>query len=95
MMRLGQVYARPLREDDLGRADQIMRLAFGTSIGSSKPSSFMGDADYVFTRFAAGPTAAFAAQLDGQVVGSNFATNWGSPGYPARDTRIEGEAWSG
>lgn len=58
-----------------------MRLAFGTFLGLSEPTSFMGDADYVFTRFAAEPTAAFAAELDGQVVGSNFATNWGSVGF--------------
>lgn len=72
---------RPLREIDLARADHVMRLAFGTFLGMSEPTSFMGDADYVFTRFAADPTAAFAAELDGQLVGSNFATNWGSVGF--------------
>jgi GNAT superfamily N-acetyltransferase len=72
---------RPLREVDLARADHVMRLAFGTFLGMSEPMSFMGDADYVFTRFAADPTAAFAAELDGQLVGSNFATNWGSVGF--------------
>jgi GNAT superfamily N-acetyltransferase len=72
---------RPLREVDLARADHVMRRAFGTFLGLSEPMSFMGDADYVFTRFAADPTAAFAADLDGQLVGSNFATNWGSVGF--------------
>ena len=70
-----------MREIDLVRADHIMRLAFGTFLGLSEPTSFMGDADYVHTRFAADPTAAFAAELAGQVVGSNFATNWGSIGF--------------
>ncbi len=75
------VGVRPLYEADLARADHIMRLAFGTFLGLSEPTSFMGDADYVFTRFAADPTAAFAAELAGQLVGSNFATNWGSVGF--------------
>ena len=75
------VRVRPMREVDLASADQVMRLAFGTFLGFGEPMSFMGDADYVFTRFAADPTAAVVAELDGEVMGSNFATNWGSVGF--------------
>ncbi|MFK0126977.1 GNAT family N-acetyltransferase [Streptomyces nigra] len=37
--------------------------------------------DYVRTRWAADPQAAFEATVEGEVVGSNFATNWGSVGF--------------
>src|SRR5262249_46127251 len=35
----------------------------------------------VRTRWAADPTSAFGARLDGELIGSNFATNWGSVGF--------------
>jgi GNAT superfamily N-acetyltransferase len=69
-----------MHEDDLQDADRIMRLAFGTFIGLPDPVSFAGDADYVYTRFRADPQAALVAESDGEVVGSNFALNWGSVG---------------
>jgi GNAT superfamily N-acetyltransferase len=72
---------RPLREADLPAADRIMRLAFGTFLGLPDPSKFMGDADYVRTRWLADPYAAFAAELAGELVGTNFATRWGSVGF--------------
>jgi len=76
-----EVTVRPLQENELDTADGIMRLAFGTFIGLPDPMSFMGDADYVRTRWRANPQAAFAAEVDGELVGSNFATNWGSVGF--------------
>ena len=72
---------RPLKESDLDEADRIMRLAFGTFIGLPEPTQFMGDADYVHTRWRTNPAAAFAAEVDGRLVGSNFATNWGRVGF--------------
>lgn len=72
------VSVRPLREADLDRADEILREAFETFLGI--PDLF-GTADYVRTRFAADPHAAFAATVDGELVGSNFAANWGSVGF--------------
>ena len=71
----------PLQEDELLVADQVMRLAFGTFLGLPEPMTFMGDADYVKTRWRANPSAAFGAKVDSQLVGSNFATNWGSFGF--------------
>ncbi|MGH3786222.1 MAG: GNAT family N-acetyltransferase [Pseudonocardiaceae bacterium] len=70
----------PLGEWDLAAADHIMRLAFGTFLGLPEPTAFMGDAGYVRTRWVADSTAAFGARLDGELVGSNFATHWGSVG---------------
>jgi hypothetical protein len=41
----------------------------------------MGDAAYVRTRWLADPTAAFAAEVDDELAGSNFVSNWGSVGF--------------
>ena len=70
-----------LRDTDLPAADRVMREAFGAFLGLPDPGAFMGDADYVHTRWRAAPDAAFGAELDGEIVGSNFAVRWGSFGY--------------
>jgi|ERR1041385_3023637 GNAT superfamily N-acetyltransferase len=75
------IIVRPLREAELSTADSIMRLAFGTFIGLPDPMAFMGDAAYVRNRWIANPEAAFAAESGGELIGSNFATNWGSVGF--------------
>jgi GNAT superfamily N-acetyltransferase len=75
------VSVSPLGAADLDRADEIFRVAFGTFLGAPEPKTFFGTADYVRTRWAADPQAAFAATVEGEVVGSNFAANWGSVGY--------------
>jgi GNAT superfamily N-acetyltransferase len=72
---------RPLLERDLDRADEIFRLAFGTFLGLPHPLRFGGDTDTVRTRFRSPCVAALAADLDGELVGSNFATRWGSFGF--------------
>ena len=74
------IIIRPMQESDLNAADEIIRLAFGTFIGLPDPMSFMGDADYAHTRYHADPSAALVAQVDGRIVGSNFALHWGSVG---------------
>jgi GNAT superfamily N-acetyltransferase len=71
---------RPLVEADLPEADRVFRLAFGTFVGLANPLAFAGDADWTGTRFRADPEATFAAELDGRLAGSNFATTWGSVG---------------
>lgn len=58
-----------------------MRLAFGTFLGASDPENFLSDMDYVEPRWRADASAAFAAEVDGQLVGSNFASRWGSVGF--------------
>ena len=75
------INVHPLQETEVSTADAIMRLAFGTFIGLPEPMSFMGDAAYIRNRWLAHPEAAFAAEVDGQVIGSNFATRWGSVGF--------------
>jgi len=74
------IIVRRMQESDLQEADRIMRLAFGTFLGLPDPMSFAGDADYVYTRYRADPSAALVAQVDGKIAGSNFALHWGSVG---------------
>jgi GNAT superfamily N-acetyltransferase len=81
MQKRPEVTIRFLREQDLPAADRIMRLAFGTFLGLPDPMKFMGDADYVRTRWLADPSAVFGAELAGELVGTNFATRWGSIGF--------------
>jgi GNAT superfamily N-acetyltransferase len=71
----------PLREEQLDAADRIFRLAFGTFLRLPDPRAFAGDADYVRTRWRAEPEAALAAESGNHLVGSNFATCWGSFGF--------------
>ncbi|MBE9191095.1 GNAT family N-acetyltransferase [Gloeocapsopsis crepidinum LEGE 06123] len=71
---------RLLQENELATADHIFRLAFGTFIGLSQPTDFGSDANYVQPRWKVEPSAAFAAEVDGKLVGSNIATCWGSVG---------------
>jgi N-acetylglutamate synthase-like GNAT family acetyltransferase len=76
----GSIEIRLMQQNDISDADRIMRHAFGTFLSLPDPMSFMGDGDYVKTRYIANPSAALVAEVDGKVVGSNFALNWGSVG---------------
>lgn len=71
---------RLLQESELSAADKIFRLAFGTFINLSDPIIFGGDANYIYHRWRSQPKAAFAALVNGKLVGSNFTTKWGSFG---------------
>jgi GNAT superfamily N-acetyltransferase len=75
------VKVRPMVEADHTEADRILRMAFGTFLGLPDPMAFLGDGDYVRSRWTAAPEAALTAEIDGQLVGSNFATRWGSVGF--------------
>jgi len=75
------VTIRPLQEADLPSADRIFRRAFATFLGAPDPITFFGDVDYVRTRWLADRSAALGAELEGELVGSNFATSWGSVGF--------------
>ena len=75
------VRVRPLLADDLDSADRVLRLAFGTVRGLPDPAAAFGDRDYVETRFLAAPDCAWAAEVDGSVVGSVFAARWGTFGF--------------
>src|SRR5436309_2399955 len=70
-----------LQAADLGEADRIFRLAFGTFIGIPDPAQFCQGADYVHTRWTTDSKAAFTAKTEGRLIGTNFGTNWGSVGF--------------
>jgi len=70
-----------LDEKDLPEAARIVRLAFGTLLGAPDPETFWADRDYVYGRQPAAHVASFGAKLEGKLVGTNFATNWGSVGF--------------
>lgn len=78
--RVKKVAIRPLREDELPMADSIMRVAFGTFLGLPEPSAFMGTANFIRHRWQTNPDAAFAAEVDGELAGTNFGSRWGSVG---------------
>lgn len=88
-----EVTIRPLVEGDLPAADRIVRVAFGTFLGMPDPTGFMGDAALARTRWLADPSAVLAAEHAGKLIGSNFATNWGSFGFFGPLT-VEPEYWN-
>lgn len=91
---LGKVRIRPMQTGDLGAADAVMRTAFGTFLGVPDPRRMFGDAEYVRPRYAADPSSAFTAERDGEVVGSVFATRWGSVGFFGPLT-VREDLWNG
>ncbi|MBL6653413.1 MAG: GNAT family N-acetyltransferase [Reyranella sp.] len=72
---------RLLEDRDVPEAQRIIRIAFGTFLGAPDPETFWDDLDYAKGRFGAEHVKAFAAEDKGQLVGSNFATRWGSVGF--------------
>jgi GNAT superfamily N-acetyltransferase len=90
---LDDVIIRPLRADELDEAQRICRVAFGTFVGFPDPDTFMAGQDFVGTRWRADPASAFAAEIDGRLVGSNLATRWGSVGFFGPLT-VRPECWN-
>ena len=59
-----------------------------------EPEKCFADRDYVYGRFGAEHVEAFAAEDDGALVGSNFATRWGSFGFFG-PLSIQPDRWNG
>jgi ribosomal protein S18 acetylase RimI-like enzyme len=78
---IGKPIVRALTTEDLPEAARIIRSAFGTFFGVPDLETFWNDRDYAYGRQPAAHVASFGAVLDGKLVGSNFATNWGSVGF--------------
>lgn len=79
--RFVRVAIRQMVSHDVATADHVMRVSFGTFLGATDPATTFGEAQFVRTRFAAEPSWAFVAEHEGEVVGSVFATRWGSFGF--------------
>lgn len=70
-----------LRESELEEAGRIVRLAFGTFLGLPNPLEFMGDRDFIASRWRARNTVVLAARQHGSLIGSNVVTRWGGFGF--------------
>ena len=74
------VTIRAIREADLGAADRLDRLAFGTYFQFPEPLAFRGDGSLVRPRWRTYPDGGVVAERDGALIGVSFASNWGSLG---------------
>ena len=72
---------RPLAEADLPQTWRIVRTAFGTFFGAADPENYWADRDLHYNRFRSEHVEGVVAEENGAVVGSNFATRWGSVGF--------------
>jgi len=88
------IIIRPLREAELGEASRIVRVAFATFLGlPAEDPRRPSDSDYVRPRWTADPEAVVAAEHAGNLIGTNFASNWGSFGFFGPLT-VEPEYWN-
>ena len=70
-----EIIVRRLTENDISTAERIYRLAFGNFVGLHDPIQFSGDADPIRTRFRADPSAALAAEMNGELVDKRYYIN--------------------
>jgi GNAT superfamily N-acetyltransferase len=75
------IVVNKLEPQHLDDADRIYRLAFGTFLKAADPLHFFGDVDHLHTRSHASNCSAYGAWVNGQLVGSNIASHWGSIGF--------------
>ena len=87
------VTVRGMREADLPEVARIVRVAFGTFFGLPDPQTLWPDRDPVNTRWRAAPASTLVAEMHDRIVGSNFATHWGSFAFFGPLT-VEPELWS-
>ncbi|NOX72798.1 MAG: GNAT family N-acetyltransferase [Alphaproteobacteria bacterium] len=78
---MGEVVIRPMQARDVAPAHAVFQRAFGTQMGMENPQEYQPDSGMVKTRFHRDPARALVAELNGQIVGSNFVTFWGSFGF--------------
>lgn len=78
---LREIVIRPLREEEIPAAERIFREAFAAQVGLPDPEQFSRGSEPVGFRWRMDPASVLAAELDGQLVGSNVATGWGSLGF--------------
>ncbi|HTZ38377.1 MAG TPA: hypothetical protein VMB84_20295 [Stellaceae bacterium] len=85
---------RPLAEADLPQVRRVLHRAFGTFLGAADPDNFWPDLDFVRSRAGAENVEGFGVTENGALVGSNFATRWGSVGFFG-PLSIAPERWDG
>jgi predicted N-acetyltransferase YhbS len=72
------VVVRAAREEDLSRADALLRAAFDAFTGRT---DHLRDGDPLHSRWRTGPERVVVAEFDGKVVGSNVITVRGTTGW--------------
>lgn len=85
---------RPLEKRDIPETRHILRLAFGTFLGAPDPEKFWPDLDYAGGRFGAEHVEAFAAEDKDRLIGTIFATRWGSVAFFGPVT-VRPDVWDG
>jgi GNAT superfamily N-acetyltransferase len=78
MTQNAEIRIRALEESELPEANRILRMAFGAFLKVEDPAALFPGRDLVSTRWRADRSSAIAAEHEGQLVGTNFVTNWGS-----------------
>lgn len=76
-----RVSVEPLDEKDVEEAGRICRLAFGTFLGLPDPMKVFGDKEPLANRWRASPDKVLGAYIDGELVGSNVLSRWGTFGW--------------
>lgn len=78
---LKEISVAPLAQEDLEEAATIFRLAFGTFLGFPDPENFHQGFNYIHSRWKTNPAAFYAAKSGDKLLGTNYASNWGSIGF--------------
>ena len=76
-----EIIVRPAREEDLIAADRVTQTAFGVAAGAPYPETFFGGCDKVKSRYRNPGVSVFVAEEQGEILGSNVVTRWGSFGF--------------
>ncbi|MDA4112328.1 MAG: GNAT family N-acetyltransferase [Thaumarchaeota archaeon] len=73
-----RVIIRELKENELGEAEMIVHLAFGTFLHIPDAIQNPAEKRLLTHRWRRNPEDIIAAELDGKLVGTNVVTRWGS-----------------
>eukprot|EP00656_Telonema_subtile_P005843 TRINITY_DN12674_c0_g1_i1.p1 TRINITY_DN12674_c0_g1~~TRINITY_DN12674_c0_g1_i1.p1 ORF type:complete len:504 (+),score=92.17 TRINITY_DN12674_c0_g1_i1:71-1582(+) len=76
--RWWMIKIRPMRAQDCDQADACMTKAFGGLLSTEHP---FGDVDYVKSRFKYAKAAFVAENERGEIIGSQFVSDWGSMAF--------------
>ena len=76
-----KIRVNALKASELGEADRIVRLAFGTFLGLPDPMAFMEDREFLEPRVRSKNVKALAARDGERLIGSNLVTRWGCFGF--------------
>lgn len=71
---------RPLTTDDYDAAEHVVKVSFSDRLRMPDPDLFLSGGS-LKGRFLMDPDGVFGAEDEGELVGVNIATNWGSCGY--------------